>query len=135
MVTKVFIDTNIVIDILEKRMPYCTYATNLLQLASEGHVSLFATTLTFANALYVARPKIGKSQAMAVLSKMRKFINVAPSTQTEFDKSFDSDCPDFEDALQYYSAEAVDADFIITRNEKHFRFSSIPVMTAEEFLK
>ncbi len=39
----------------------------------------------------------------------------------------------FEDALQYYSAKSVKADYIITRNTKDFTYSDIKVLTPREF--
>ena len=41
---------------------------------------------------------------------------------------------DTKKVLQYYSAMSVGADTIITRNGKHFSFSSIPVMDCGEYL-
>ena len=41
---------------------------------------------------------------------------------------------DFEDALQYCSAQTVDADCIVTRNKKDFSASEIPVYELDEFL-
>lgn len=43
---------------------------------------------------------------------------------------------DFEDAIQYYAAEMSGiTDGIITRNEKDFRMSDIPVISPFEFVK
>ena len=41
---------------------------------------------------------------------------------------------DFEDALQYFSAVQAGADCIVTRNIKDFDFSTIKVLTPNEFL-
>ena len=68
------------------------------------------------------------------MKKLCSFIKVAPSTQNETEQAFQTPNPDFEDALQYFSAVSVGADVIITRNEKHFMYSSIPVMDALAFL-
>jgi hypothetical protein len=47
----------------------------------------------------------------------------------------DSSFADFEDAVQYYAAISAKADAIITRNTKDYKHASIPVLTAEQFLK
>lgn len=52
---RLFLDTNIIIDIIGYRQPYCVSAANLLDLAYKEKVELYATALTFANALYVLR--------------------------------------------------------------------------------
>ena len=41
---------------------------------------------------------------------------------------------DFEDALQYCSAQTVDADCIVTRNKKDFSASEILVYDLDEFM-
>jgi len=63
-----------------------------------------------------------------------QFVKIAPCGQTEAIMAFKTDCPDIEDALQYYSAVSIKADVIITRDAKHFSFSQIPTMTALEYL-
>jgi predicted nucleic acid-binding protein len=42
---------------------------------------------------------------------------------------------DFEDAIQYYCAEANSMNAIITRNEKDFRNSKLPVYSPKKFLE
>jgi len=49
-------------------------------------------------------------------------------------KALESDYKDLEDALQYYSAMAADAEVIVTRNVKDFVKYEIPVITPTEFL-
>ena len=50
-------------------------------------------------------------------------------------EALDSPMPEFEDNIQFYSAKAMQVDFIITRNKKHFVQQEIPVVTPEEFLR
>lgn len=135
MKPKVFLDTNIVIDIIGARQPYCISAANLLDLACKNKIELYATALTFANALYVLRKDLGTQEATLYLKRLYEFVHIAPATQSEVEQAFSSKNPDFEDAIQYYSAQAVKADVIITRDKKHFQLSTIPVMNAEQYLK
>ncbi len=50
------------------------------------------------------------------------------------DKAIHADFRDFEDSMQYFSALATKCDMIITRNEKDFKNSLLPVMDASHFL-
>lgn len=77
---------------------------------------------------------MGKETATALLKAMCAYIQIAPTGQKEVDMAFNSANPDFEDALQYYSSLSVGADVILTRNEKHFCLSTIPVMDCATFL-
>lgn len=97
--------------------------------------ALYATALTFTNALYTLRKELGTEKATIYLRNLGKLVFIAPTTQLEVDKAFQSVNPDFEDAIQYFSARSVGANVIITRDQKHFRFSEIPVMDTDEFMK
>lgn len=134
MKEKIFLDTNIIIDILGNRQPYSVPAANLLNLSSDGQASFYATALTYANALYVLRKDLGTENATRYLRALNAIVEIAPTTQEEVRKAFLSLNPDFEDAIQYFSAVTVGADVIITRNQKHFKYSDIPVMDAEQYL-
>lgn len=133
MKTKLFLDTNIVIDYMAHRAHFLSAAT-LMDMGYRGEVELYITNLTIANTLYILRKEIGMEPAKECLKSLCSFVKIAPSTQHETKQAFATPNPDFEDALQYFSAVSVGADVIITRNEKHFRFSAIPVMDALTYL-
>ena len=66
--------------------------------------------------------------------KLCNIVHVAPSGENELYRAFEIESPDFEDILQYSSAITVGAEVLLTRNDKHFRFSSIAVMDCETFI-
>lgn len=68
------------------------------------------------------------------LQQLCRFVKISPITENEVNKAFLTENPDMEDAIQYFSAEAVGADCIITRDSKHFNYATIPVMNASEYL-
>jgi hypothetical protein len=70
-----------------------------------------------------------------LLHDLRQLVRVAPADEQSIDDALASNFSDFEDALQYYSAVSVKAEAIITRNGKDFSKSSIPVMTAGEWME
>ena len=46
-----------------------------------------------------------------------------------------SDWDDFEDAVQYFTAQSTEVSYIITRNKKDYLSSTITVVEPQEFLK
>ncbi len=58
----------------------------------------------------------------------------APVDERVVSRALVSDFADFEDAVQYYSALGVKADFIITRNTRDFSTSELPVFSPDEML-
>lgn len=133
MKRKLFLDTNIVIDFLARREEFQP-AANILQLGVENKVDLYITGLTVANITYILRSQLGKEKVRETLHSLCSFIHIAPITEDETAKAFETDNPDLEDAIQYYSAVSINADYIITRDPKHFKFSAIPVVNGREYL-
>ena len=71
---------------------------------------------------------------MSYLRQLHTILSIAPCSQAAVDRAFAADCPDFEDALQVFSAMEAGAEIIITRDPRHFAFAPIPVMSAQEFV-
>lgn len=130
---KLFLDTNIVMDLLEKREPFCNDAVRLFTKAYNKQVQLFVSPMTYATVSYLLR-KHGSEMVHTLLSNFRQLSRVATTNERVVDDALASNFKDFEDALQYYSALKVKADAIITRNGDDFENSKILVMSAKEFL-
>ena len=133
---KLFIDTNIVIDLLSRRVPFYEEAANLFSLADKKIIELSISSLTIANTSYILLRQTNSTSAKEILRKLRLIINILPLDDKIIgialnDNSFD----DFEDGLQYFTAIENNQDLIITRNLKDFKNSDLPVMTARQFLK
>ena len=131
--TRLFLDTNIVVDLLERREPFCYDAVRLFTLAYNKQVQLIVSPMTFSTASFLLR-KHGPEGVRNLLSNFRQLSHVATTNQRIVDDALASQFKDYEDAMQYYTAIKAKADAIITRNGKDFASSKIPVMTATEFL-
>lgn len=132
---KVFVDTNVVIDLLAKREPFYKEAQNLFTLSDKSEIELLISSLTFANAYYSIIRHHKEVDAKKYLSKFKVLVTILPLEDKNIELALSSDFKDFEDGLQYYIAMDNEADIIITRNKKDFKSSKIPVMTAAEYLK
>lgn len=132
---KLFLDTNIILDVLAKRIPFYNEAAQLFSLGDNHKVELFVSALSFANINYILSRMTTADNARMTLLKLKTLVKIVALDEKIVilalnDKSFS----DFEDGLQYYSALAANADIIITRNLKDFQTASLPVMTAKAFL-
>lgn len=131
--TRLFLDTNIVVDVLERREPHCQDAVRLFTMAYNKQVQLVVSPITYSTASFLLR-KHGPEGVRNLLSNFRQLSRVATTNEKTVDDSLASQFKDFEDAMQYYTAVKAKADVIITRNVKDFAASKLPVMTATEFL-
>lgn len=131
-----FLDTNIVIDLLAKRDPFYKSAAQLFSLADKMKLQLCVSSLTFANTNYIILRERKPEEARLILRKLKLLVTVISSDDKVIGLSLnDTDFKDYEDALQYYSALENGIDMIITRNLKDFQKSKIPVLTAEQYLQ
>lgn len=65
-----------------------------------------------------------RKTAKQFLEYLLKFIHIAPVDTETAKLAFSIDTKDFEDALQMSSAISCKAEFIITRNVKHYKKKS-----------
>ena len=131
----VFVDTNIVIDLLQKRENFYKEAQELFTKADRKKLKLYISALTFANTYYILSKYYSSNEAKKILSKFKVLVEVLPTTDKIIDLSLASDFNDFEDAIQFYTALESNLHVIITRNKKDFKNNLIPVFSAKEFLK
>ncbi len=130
-----FLDTNIVIDLLAHRMPFYTEAANLFSLADKKKIKLSISALCLADVNYILSRQNPEAEVRKILRKFKVLVNVLPLDDKISDLALNSEFRDFEDAIQYFTAISYDQDLIITRNQSDFKESKIPVMTAGEFIK
>lgn len=133
--SKLLIDTNIVLDLLAKRDPFYKSAAQVFSLADKHKLKLTVSSLTFANTNYVLTRLKSAKEAREILRKFKILVKILPLNEKIVDLALnDEDFKDFEDGLQYYTAVENNQDFIITRDLRDFKQAKIPVMTAEEYL-
>lgn len=131
---KIFIDSDIMLDATLRREPFCLYALNLLELCYESRLKAITSPTAFINTHYFLN-KFSPLTKMESLKRLRSIVSIAEVNETIIDLAFNSTFTDFEDAVQFYTAKSAGADIIVTRNIKDYKHSTIPILTAEQFLK
>jgi predicted nucleic acid-binding protein len=133
---KLFIDTNIVIDLLSRREPFFEEAAELFSLADKKQVELSVSSLTIANTSYALLRQMDSNKAKSVLRKLRLILKILPLDDKIVGLALnDETFSDFEDGLQYFTAIELEQELIITRNLKDFKNSKLPTMTAKQFIE
>jgi predicted nucleic acid-binding protein len=131
---KLFLDTNVILDLLSERVPFYESVAKIATLADQKNLKLVASPISFTTVEYVLRKF---ESAELVLNKLRRFkiiCEVGTIDEETMEKALNSDFQDFEDAVQYFCALQADCSVIITRNGKDFKNSILPIMTGEEYL-
>jgi predicted nucleic acid-binding protein len=134
--TKVFLDTNIIIDFLAKREPFYIPAAEILEMASRDLIQIIVSALSIPTVHYILSKIIkDRSTLMRNLRNFKTIVEISDLTDGIIERGFNSDISDFEDALQYNCALDSNCEVVITRNVKDYKTSKIPVMDAENYVK
>ena len=131
----ILLDTNIVLDLLARRMPFYNDAAELFSLADKKTIRLSLSSLSLANIHYALKKLKPEQEARNIIRNFKILVQVLSFDNKIVDLSLNSDFKDFEDAIQYFTAIENDKELIVTRNMSGYRESKIPVMTAREFIK
>ena len=125
MINRVYIDTNVFIDLLDNTRPFHKGSFDFIRdLIAEGK-SIYINSDTLTNAFYILNKKTNLQKLISIMKKMLKLFIVVPIENKDALEAFelcqDEHCAfkDYEDALQYICAKKVKSDLIVT-NDKGF---------------
>ncbi len=134
MKTVVFVDTDIIYDLLANRDPYYQAAAKLFTKADEGKIKIFISALSIANLHYLLSKQLSSQGAKQALRKLRLIVRILPLNEKIVDLALNSEFSDFEDAIQYFCALENDIEILLTRNLKDYKKAQMAVMTAQDFI-
>ena len=132
---RVFVDANIVVDLLCERYPWFPSVMRIFNMADRRQIELFCSTLSLGTASYLMETR--KMSPQDIFDGIDLLCQMCTPTVVDASvvrQALDSGFTDFEDALQHFSAKTVDAECIVTRNKKDFSTSEIPVYKLDEFM-
>jgi predicted nucleic acid-binding protein len=131
---KIFVDTDIIYDMLAKREPHYQAAAKLFTLSDDGKIQILISALAVANIHYLISKQLSSNEAKQIIRKFKLLVNIVPINEKIIDLALNSDFKDFEDAIQYYCALENDVELLLTRNLKDYKKAQISVMTAQDFI-
>ena len=131
---KLFYDTNVLLDVLERRAPWFPESSACLALVRYGECRGAMNALSISNITYIQRAT-PRNEIYAVFQRLREFLDIAPLDAASVDDALKKKLPDLEDGLQLESALAWGATHLITRNVEDFPSEiSIKVFTPTDYL-
>jgi len=133
-VKTIFLDSDILLDATLKRPEFILPALNILNLIQNKQIKAVTSSIVFINVHYFL-DRYDKVNKFTLLKKLRGILSIIDVGEEIIDLVLKSGIDDFEDAVQYFTAKSAGADIIITRNTKDYKESTIPVLTAEQFLR
>lgn len=131
---KVFVDTDVCLDLLSGREPFNKTAEILFSLADIGKIKIYVSSLSFANIDYVLRSQYSTKHSRQIIGKFKTIVHVLSVDSKTIDLAIASDFSDFEDAIPYACAMENNLITLITRNIKDYKKATINVVTPETFI-
>jgi predicted nucleic acid-binding protein len=132
---KVFLDSDVILDVLCKREAFYDFAAEVFTLGDRGKISLYTTSLVFANIFYILRKQLGNEKSKELLRKLRLIVHVLPVEEKVIDLALNSKFNDFEDGIQFFTAREHNIVVLLTRNLKDYKEKGLVIETPETYLK
>ena len=141
MKPRIFLDTNIMLDLIQERPGYEACA-RVLQRQEDGEIEVCLSVLSMANIAYVLRKTVPPFLVIPTLKQISSVVRIVSMDDAQLQQALLMDGPDFEDILQLSCAAAHDCSILLTHNPRDFHIrkglsaaSSLPeVLTPEEYL-
>ena len=131
---RIFVDTDVCIDLLSGRKPFNAVAERLFSLADTGKIKLCVSSLSFSNIDYVLRSQYTGTNSRKIIAKFKTLVTVLPVDSKTIDLAIASDFNDFEDAIQYCTAIENNITVLLTRNLKDYKKTHIQIMSHDYLL-
>ncbi len=133
--SKLFLDTNVVLDFLLPREGELEEIEHIFNLANNKNIDCFISESVLATCIYFLE-KEKRKNTLQMLRSILEVMHILPFDPSVLYSSIEI-FNDLEDGLLFFLAQFHGMDFFITRNVKHFKNapSSLPVLTPANFIK
>lgn len=133
--SRLLLDTNVIIDCAIKGRPQHAEAQRVLGLCNYGGDMGLVSPMSLSDAYHVLHKQHGKAVAHKLIAQLMELLVIAPVSAEHCSLAISTNEPDFEDALIRAIAELEDVDFIITRDKAAFKKTKVRSVTAAEYLE
>ncbi len=129
---KIFLDTNVFLDLLLKRDFY-KEALEILDGVSNGRWSGYVLDITVLNIDYVAKKQMKNIQEFIQL--LSGTFTIVGADNAVIEEALSLENSDFEDSVQYIVAKNLACDVIVTNDKNFVKNSEIAVLNSKQFLE
>lgn len=138
---KLFLDTNVLVDLLEPREEFLESIRRVFCMASFGDAVLWASSSCMTDLYFILmRESSGTNDGIqrAILKLIstddKSKLRIYAPQERDVVRALHYRWPDFEDCLVSVCAESVQADYIVTRDAKGFEHAALPSISPRRLL-
>jgi predicted nucleic acid-binding protein len=133
---RVLLDTNILLDVVEKREPYFSASFQVFMKSAMKEIEAIIGASSVTDIYYITRRNCKNAeQALGSIIDMLKIVTPVDTKAVDIQEAIRLNFSDFEDGVVAATAARENADYLITRNTNDFTKSPVPAMSPADFLK
>lgn len=133
---RVLIDTCIIIDALQSRIPFAEAAQKIFLSSANKKFEGYITAKSVTDIYYLThRLTHSDMETRKILSKLFMLFHLLDTTSLDCRKAISSEMNDYEDAIMVETAVRSGMDCIVTRNIKDYSKAAVNVLDPLAFLK
>lgn len=136
---RVLIDTNVIVDVLQSREPWCKSGQEIFRAVANKKINGCITTKEAADIHFFSRKQFAGEEnvdgkAREVLAKIFSIFEVLDTLADDCLDAFGIKNGDYEDAMMIATALRTGVNCIVTRNKEHFKQGPVLVYSPEDFI-
>ena len=132
---KIFVDTNILLDLLFQRRGFFLDAKRLFNYSKSRNIDIFISAISINTIYYLLQKKFTKEHSKHLLEYIYDITDILPFDENIIFLAHQSSFKDLEDGFQYFTAKEHHIPFLITRNIKDFAVDDLSVLSPQQFLE
>ena len=136
---KALLDTNIVVDVLQRREPWFRDGAVIFRAIANKRIEGCLTAKQITDLHFFSRKQFKGEEnvdvkARQVIGKLLAVFSLIDTLGIDCQNALGNENGDYEDAVLIESAVRTRADCIVTRNPEHFKTSTVPVYSPNQFV-
>jgi predicted nucleic acid-binding protein len=138
MAIKLFLDTNIILDVLDTERPFSKESQILFGLIEAGTVLAYFSESVITTTDYILIKKFARTQRINIINDLLKLVTVIECTNSIVQNAIIKNETDIEDAILYELANNQKLNYFITNDKqalKKLASKKLPIVSTKEFLR
>jgi predicted nucleic acid-binding protein len=131
---KVLLDTNVVLDLLQKREPFYKLAEAIIFRGEKKEITCFLSVNTLSDIFYICTKKTSIPETRSAITYLLENFSIGAIDGDDCKNAMALPIQDFEDALIIQCGVKYNVDYVITRDEELQENGVIKAISPEEFL-
>ena len=133
---KVVIDTNLVIDALKPNPDFEADAKKIFHLIWQDKITPYICANSLTDIFYILKKVQGAGKTKITIANLITATNILPLTENDCANALALPINDFEDAIIAVCAHKINADYIVSRDEKFIKAETeVNVVTTRQLIE